>query len=162
MIRTQVRVTLPSLFLAVIFVVTSFALSRSAFAADGALLEKTIDVPREHAETLDLTYQQATLTTVETHNDPKADDIKEAREKDPTDHTMLLIRFRYKNGDYTNHKVKLRAVFLDEAGAVIGDAGRTGTLRAGKMDDTITFPMRVKTLDWPKAVKMKVIASFLK
>ena len=162
MIRTQVRVTLPSLFLAVIFVVTSFALSRSAFAADGALLEKTIDVPREQAETLDLTYQQATLTTVETHNDPKADDIKEAREKDPTDHTMLLIRFRYKNGDYTKHKVKLRAVFLDEAGAVIGDAGRTGTLHAGKMDDTITFPMRVKTLDWPKAVKMKVIASFLK
>ena len=162
MFKTQVRHSLSSLLLAGAFAVTSLAVSRNAQAADGILLEKTIDVPREHAEPLDLTYQQATLTTVETQHDPKADDIKEAREKDPNDHTMLLIRFRYKNADYTKHRVKLRAIFLDEAGAVVGDAGRTGTMDAGKMDDTITFPMRVKTLDWPKAAKLKVIASFLK
>jgi hypothetical protein len=162
MFTSQVRIPLSALFLAGALVVFGLSLSHAATAADGALLEKTIDVPRENAVPLDLTYEQATLMTVETHNDPKQDDIKEAREKDPTDHTLLLIRFRYKNSDYTKHKVKLRAIFLDEAGAVIGDAGRTGTLDAGKLDDTITFPMRVKTLDWPKAAKMKVIASFLK
>ncbi|MEO6324197.1 MAG: hypothetical protein ABIT01_14675 [Thermoanaerobaculia bacterium] len=162
MISIQVRPRLSALVISGALLFSGVSVTQAANAADGALLETTVDVPREHAVNVDLTFQQATITTVETHNDPKSDDVKEAREKDPTDHTMMLIRFRYKNADYTKHKVKLRVVFLDEAGAVVGDAGRTGTLDAGKMDDTITFPMRVKTLDWPRATKLKVIASFLK
>jgi hypothetical protein len=32
----------------------------------------------------------------------------------------------------------------------------------GQTDDTLSFAMKVRTMDWPNAVKMKVTASFLK
>jgi hypothetical protein len=132
-----------------------------AGAADGALLEKTIAVPRETAVPLDLTYEKTTLTTVETHNDPKASDLDEARAVDPKDITFLIVRFRYRSDDFVKHKVNLRTVLLTEEGAVVGEAGRSATLDPRKKDDTVSFPMKIKTLDWPKATSMKVTASFL-
>ncbi len=132
-----------------------------ALAAGGQLLEKTVSVPRETAMPLDLTYGRATLTTVETHNDPKPSDIDEAKATDPKDNTFLIVRFRYKSDDYVKHKVKLRTVLLTEDGAVVGEAGRSATLDPNVKDDTVSYPMKIKTLDWPKAAKMKVIASFL-
>ena len=32
----------------------------------------------------------------------------------------------------------------------------------GQTDDTLSFPMKVRTVDWSNAQKMKVTASFLK
>src|SRR5512140_2402684 len=135
--------------------------SSPAKGAEGALLEKTVAVPRENAIPLDLTYQRTTLTTVETHNDPKASDIDEAKATDPKDNTFLIVRFRYRSEDYVKHHVKLRVVFLTEGGGVIGDAGRSATLDPGTRDDTVSFPMKIKTLDWPKASSLKVTATFL-
>jgi hypothetical protein len=132
-----------------------------ALAEKGALVEKSVDVPRERQVTVDIPYEKAALTTVESVNDPTERDMRDARETDPNDATLVLLRFHYKNDDYFKHKVKLRAVLLDAKDGVLAEGGRTATLDAQQTDDTITFPLKVKTLDWPGAAKLKVIATFL-
>jgi hypothetical protein len=133
-----------------------------ASASGGPLLETTVAVPRENRIPLDLSYEKSALTSVESQNEPTEKDLREAEKSDPNDKKFVVFRFYYKNEDYVDHQVKLRAVLLDGNDAVIGEGGRTGTLDKGKTEDTISFPMRMKTLDWPRAAKLKVIASFLK
>ena len=131
-------------------------------AAGGPLLEKEIDVPRTTRIPLDLTWEKCVLVDVETQNDPNEKVVQAAKDHDPKDLTFLLVRFRYANSDWVDHRVRLRAVLLDASGNVVADAGRTGTMDKGQKDDTISFPMKIKTVDWPNAAKMKVTASFLK
>jgi hypothetical protein len=133
-----------------------------AAAAGGPLLEKEIEVPRATRIPLDLTWEKCVLVDVETQNDPGDKAVTAAKEHDPKDLTFLLVRFHYKNSDWVDHRVRLRAVLLDAGGNVVADAGRTGTMDKNQTDDTLSFPMKVKTVDWPNAVKMKVTASFLK
>jgi hypothetical protein len=132
------------------------------FAAGGPLLEKEIDVPRTTRIPLGLTWEKCVLVDVETLNDPDEKIVKAAQDKDPKDLTFLLVRFRYTNTDWVDHRVRLRAVLLDASGNVVGDAGRTGTMDKGEKGDTLSFPMKLRTVDWPNAAKMKVTASFLK
>ena len=133
-----------------------------AVAAGGPLLEKEVEVPRTTRIPLDLTWEKCVLVDVETQNDPDEKVVNAAKERDPKDLTFLLVRFRYTNTDWVDHRVRLRAVLLDGSGNVIADAGRTGTMDKGQTSDTLSFPMKLKTVDWPNAVKMKVTASFLK
>jgi hypothetical protein len=133
-----------------------------ALAAGGPLLEKEIDVPRTTRIPLDLKWEKCVLVDVETQNDPDEKVVQAAKDHDPKDLTFLLVRFRYANTDWIDHRVRLRAVLIDASGNVVADAGRTGTLDKGQTNDTLSFPMKLRTVDWPKAVKMKVTASFLK
>jgi hypothetical protein len=133
-----------------------------ALAAGGPLLEKEIDVPRTTRIPLDLTWEKCNLVDVETQNDPNEKVVRAAKDHDPKDLTFLLVRFRYANADWIDHRVRLRAVLLDASGNVVADAGRTGTLDKGQTSDTLSFPMKIRTVDWPNAVKMRVTASFLK
>jgi hypothetical protein len=133
-----------------------------AVAAGGPLLEKEIEVPRATSIPLDLTWEKCTLKNVETQNDPSEKAVQAAKDHDPKDLTFLLVRFRYANSDWIDHRVRLRAVLLDASGNVLADAGRTGTMDKNQTDDTLSFPMKVKTVDWANAQKMKVTASFLK
>jgi len=151
-------------FRALAIAAAALALASAPLPADtrGAFLEKTIDVPRATRIPVDLSFEKATLLTVESVNEPRESDIKDARESDPKDATFVLLRFYYANADYVSHKVKLRAILLDGAGGVLAEGGRTGTLDAQQTEDTITFPLKVKTLDWPNAARLKVIATFVR
>ena len=133
-----------------------------ALAAGGPLLEKEIEVPRTTRIPLDMTWEKCVLVDVETQNDPNEKVVQAAKDNDPKDLTFLLVRFRYANSDWVDHRVRLRAVLLDASGNVLADAGRPGTMDKGQTSDTLSFPMKLKTVDWPNAVKMKVTASFLK
>jgi hypothetical protein len=133
-----------------------------ALAAGGPLLEKEVDVPRTTRIPLDLTWEKCVLVDVETQNDPNEKVVQAAKDHDPKDLTFLLVRFRYANTDWVDHRVRLRAVLLDASGNVVADAGRTGTMDKGQTSDTLSFPMKLRTVDWPNAVKMRVTASFLK
>lgn len=133
-----------------------------AQATRGQLIEKTVDVPRDTRVAVDIAYEKSALVSVESINDPKERDIRDAKANDPKDATFVLLRFHYKNDDYVSHRVKLRAVLFDANDTVLAEGGRSGTLDAQQTDDTLTFPMKVKTLDWPNAAKLKVIATFLK
>jgi hypothetical protein len=129
--------------------------------AAGGYVEKDVAVPRETRIALDITHEKATIFEVESQNDPKGADVEEALKEDPKDKTFVLLRFHYRNEGYVSRKVKLRVVLLDGEGAVLSEGGRGGTLDANAKDDTISFPIKVKTLDWPKATKLKVTATFL-
>lgn len=145
------------------FAAALFAAALAAPAvASGPLLEKDVEIPRATRIPVGLTWEKCTLLDVESHNGPDQKMVEAAKAHDPKDLTFLLIRFRYSNADYVSHKVRLRAVFLDESGNVVGDAGRTATMDKSTEDDTISFPMKIKTVDWPAAVKLHVTASFLK
>ena len=133
-----------------------------ALAAGGPLLEKEIEVPRTTRIPLGLTWEKCVLVDVETQNDPDEKVVQAAKDHDPKDLTFLLVRFRYSNSDWVDHRVRLRAVLLDASGNVLADAGRPGTMDKGQTSDTLSFPMKLRTVDWPNAVKMKVTASFLK
>lgn len=128
--------------------------------AAGKLVEKLVDVPRDARVPVDITFEKATLLWVESQNDPKTKDVEEAKAVDPDDKTYLLIRFVYKNDDYYSHKVKLQVFLLDAEGGVLSEGGRSATLDKMEPEDTITFPMKVKTLDWPKATNLRVLATF--
>ncbi len=136
-------------------------LATPAFAA-GPLLEKDVDVPRDTRIEVGLAWEKCSLIDVESHNAPDAKTVEAAKANDPKDLTFLLVRFRYANTDWVDHRVRLRAVLLDADGNVVGDAGRTATMDKGQKDDTISFPMKIKTVDWPAAKKLHVSASFLK
>jgi hypothetical protein len=136
-------------------------LAAPAFAA-GPLLEKDVDVPRDTRIAVGIGWEKCSLIDVETHNAPDAKMVESAKANDPKDLTFLLVRFRYANSDWVDHRVRLRAVLLDESGNVVGDAGRTATMDKGQEDDTISFPMKIRTVDWPAAKKLHVTASFLK
>jgi hypothetical protein len=142
-------------------VVLAAILASPAFAA-GPLLEKDLDVPRENRLAVGLVWEKCTLIDVETHNAPDAKVVEAAKANDPKDVTFLLVRFRYANTDWVDHRVRIRAVLLDESGDVVGDAGRTATMDKGQEDDTISFPMKIRTVDWPAAKKLHVTASFLR
>ena len=142
-------------------VVLAAILAVPAFAA-GPLLEKDVDVPRENRLAVGLVWEKCSLIDVETHNAPEAKVVEAAKANDPKDVTFLLVRFRYANTDWVDHRVRLRAVLLDESGNVVGDAGRTATMDKGQEDDTISFPMKIRTVDWPAAKKLHITASFLK
>ncbi len=133
-----------------------------ALAAGGPLLEKEIEVPRTTRIALGLTWEKCVLVDVETLNDPDDKVVQAAKDHDPKDLTFLLVRFSYSNSDWVDHRVRLRAVLLDASGNVVGDGGRTGTMDKGQKSDTLSFPMKLRTVDWPNAVKMKVTVSFLK
>ena len=134
--------------------------SASAPAA-GRLVEQTVDVPRETRVDLALGFDKSTIFALESQNDPKPEDVEEARAKDPKDKTWVLLRFFYRNEGYTKQKVKLRVLLLDEAGGILADEGRSTKLGKQKTEDTITVPMHVKTLDWGTAAKVKVLVTFL-
>jgi hypothetical protein len=131
------------------------------FAA-GPLLEKDVDVPRATRIDVGLVWEKCTLIDVETHNAPDEKMVQAAKAHDPKDVSLLLVRFRYANVDWVDHRVRLTAVLLNAEGGVVGDASRTATMDKGKKDDTISFPMKIKTVDWPEAKKLRVTASFLK
>ncbi len=137
------------------------ATSPRAGSEPGKFLEATIAVPREYRIPVDIAFRGAVVTGLETHNAPGPAEVEAARTKDPSDKTVVLFRFTYNNSDYVSHRVNLRIVVLDESGGVLADGGRTGTLDAKTTEDTISFPVTVRTLDWPRAANVKVLATFL-
>ncbi len=137
-------------------------LAAPALFAAGPLLEKDVDVPRDTRIDVGLVWEKCTLIDVETHNAPDAKMVENAKANDPKDLTFLLVRFRYANSDWVDHRVRLTAVLLDAEGIVVGDASHTATMDKSQKDDTISFAMKMKTVDWPAAKKLRITASFLK
>jgi hypothetical protein len=136
------------------------AAARQAGAVQGFLFEKTVDVPKAARVPVELSYEKATLVSVESENAPGAADVRDAEKRDPRDTTFVVIRFRYRNDDFVKRKVKLRVIILDDANGVIADGGRSGTLDPRKGDDTFSFVVPVRTVEWPAAKRMKVEAIF--
>jgi len=127
----------------------------------GTFQEALVEVPRETRIAVGIAHEKARLSWLETHYTPKPKDVEAARAKDPGDKTVALFRFYYENGGYVSHRASLRVLLLDEAGGVLAEGGRAATLDAQVQEDTISFPVSFRTVDWPRAAKVKVLATFL-
>ncbi len=136
--------------------------SGPATAAQGYLFERTVEAPKGTSVAVDLSYEKVAIVSVESQNDPKEVDVKDAEKRDPRDTTLVMIRFRYRNEDFIKRKVSLRVVLLDDSNGVIADGGRSGTLGPKKTDDTFSFVVPVRTVEWPSAKRMKIEAIFYK
>ena len=130
-------------------------------SAAGKLVEETVDVPRATRVPLTLSFEKSTIFGLESQNDPKPADLEEAKAKDPKDKTWVLLRFFYRNEGWTRQKVKIRVLLLDENGGVLADAGRSTKLAKQKNEDTVMVPLKVVTLDWGRAAKVKLLVTFL-
>ncbi len=131
-------------------------------AAAGKLVEASVDVPREHRIPLSIAFEKASVVAVESHNEPKDADVEEAKAKDPNDRTWVVLRFYLRNDGYTKQKVNIQALLLDAEGGILAQAkDRTTSVPRLTTEDTLTLPIRVKTLDWPRAAKLKVLVTFL-
>ncbi len=150
-------------FLALSFLAALLALGTAASAQPaGKLVEVSIDVPREHRIPLSIAFEKTTVFAVESQNDPKAGDVDDARSKDPGDKTWVALRFYLRNDGYTKQKLNIQALLLDADGGILAQAkDRTTSVPRLTTEDTLTLPMRVKTLDWPRAAKLKVQVTFL-
>ena len=157
-IRQVIRLTLLTL---PVLGILGVVIAAPVALAEGAFFDKQVDVPRSERVPVEISFEKATLTFVESQNDPREKDVKDAAEKDPDDKTWVILRFHYKNDGYVKHRVKLRIVLVGEKGEAYAEEGRSSTLDAQQKDDTISFPIRVKTLDWPKAKGLKIFATFL-
>ena len=127
--------------------------------AAGTFVEKSLAVPRATKVPVEITLEKATIQWVESQNDPKEKDVAEAAKSDPKGKTWVLLRFTYANEGYVSHKVNLRVLLLDGSGGVLAEGGRKSALDSQQKKDTISFPIHVRTLDWPKAAKLKVMAT---
>lgn len=131
-------------------------------AAAGKLVEASVDVPREHRVPLSIAFDKASVVAVESHNEPKDADVAEAKAKDPNDRTWVVLRFYLRNDGYTKQKLNIQALLLDAEGGILAQAkDRTTSVSRLTTEDTLTLPIRVKTLDWPRAAKLKVLVTFL-
>ncbi len=133
----------------------------SPAALGGAHIEKSVDVPRDTKIPVGITYEKASIDWVETHNAPTEKEIQDAETKDPKDRHWILFRFYYQNAGYVKHKVQLRVVLFDQSGTVLAEGGRKSALDPQEKDDTISFPVQIRTADWPRARRVKVLATVL-
>ncbi len=135
-------------------------LAASALAEDGRF-EKTIVFPRSRDAQLDWSHQKCTIRSVEVRNYPDSEDIEKARSKDPNDHSWLWWEFRIDNRGTRDCKIRLWVEVLDKAGKVVKNGDRSGSVDAGKIDDTIRVSTRMRTLDAADAPKVRLRAEII-
>jgi len=137
-----------------------FFAAAAALAQDGRF-EKTIPFPRSRDAQLDWTFQKCTIRSVEVRNYPSSEDIDKARSKDPNDHSWLWWEFHLDNRGSRDCKVRLWVEILDKTGKVLKDGDRSGSVDAGKIDDSIRLSTRMLTLDAADAPKVRVRAEIV-
>jgi hypothetical protein len=142
-------------------VAAAILLAAAAARAEDGHFEKTIAFPRRGEATLDWTYQKCTIRGVEVRNYPSSEDIEKARSKDPDDHSWLWWEFRVDNRGSRDCKIRLWVEILDKNGKVLKDGDRSGSVDAGKIDDSIRVSARMRTIDAADAPKVRVRAEII-
>jgi hypothetical protein len=135
-------------------------IARAVPAEDGRF-EKTLPFPRGTEAKLDWTYDKVTIRSVEVRNYPDREDIEKARDKDHDDHSWLWWEFHADNRGSREAKVKLWVEILDAKGNVVKASDRSGSVDAGKIDDSIRVSTRLRTLDIADAPKVRIKAEIL-
>lgn len=135
-------------------------LPRSVPAEDGRF-EKTIPFPRGTDVKLDWTNQKVTISSVECRNYPDRDDIEKARDKEHDDKSWLWWEFHVDNRGSSDAKVRFWVEILDAKGEVVKASDRSGSIDAGKIDDSFRVSTRLRTLDIADAPKVRIRAEII-
>jgi hypothetical protein len=133
----------------------------SVLPAENGRFEKTIAFPRGTDAKLDFTYEKVTVREVQCRNYPDAEDVEKARTKDHDDHSWLWWEFHADNHGNREYKIHFWVEILDAKGTVIKASDRSGTIDAGKIDDSFRVSTRLRTLDIADAPKVRIKAEIL-
>ena len=133
----------------------------AALLGENGRFEKTIAFPRGTDAKLDFTYEKVTIREVQCRNYPDAEDVEKARTKDHDDHSWLWWEFHADNHGNREAKIHFWVEILDAKGAVIKASDRSGTIDAGKIDDSFRVSTRLRTIDIADAPKVRIKAEIL-
>jgi hypothetical protein len=132
-----------------------------AVSAEDGRFEKTVPFPRGTEAKLDWTFQKITVREVQCRNYPDQEDVEKARTKDHDDHSWLWWEFHVDNRSSSEGKVKLWIEILDAKGNVVKASDRSGTIDAGKIDDSFRVSTRLRTLEIADSPKVRIKAEIL-
>lgn len=97
----------------------------------------------------------ATIDSVTVTGWPKPEVVR-AAEAAPNGTTSLALSFTYSNRGLKTWKCRYHVDILDESGTEIGTGERNARLGKGQSDDTNGVSVKMRTLDFPKAAKLRV------
>jgi len=140
---------------------TAFLLLPRILPAESGRFEKTVPFPRGTEAALDWTHQKCTVRSVQVRNYPDRDDIQKARTKDHDDKSWLWWEFHLDNRGSSECKVRLWVEVLDARGDVLKASDRSGTVDAGKIDDSIRVSTRMRTIDIADSPRVRVRAEIV-
>jgi len=98
-----------------------------------------------------------TIDSVKVTSWPKPEAIRKA-EGQPGDTTKLTLKFTYANRGKKDWKCQYRVAILNEKGEDIGLGEQEGSLDGGEKAETNSVSVKMRTLDFPSAVKLRVRA----
>lgn len=93
------------------------------------------------------------IESVEVTGWPKPRHLAKATSDDTS---RLTVEFTYTNRSSKDYNCKYVVTILDEAGQEIGSGEREAHLEAEEEDDTNQVSVRMRTLDFPKAAKLRI------
>jgi len=120
-----------------------------------APLEKTVAFQPGESIPLGIEDLVIKFRSVEVTSWPKAEAIKKAQAT-PADTFNLTVKFTYTNRGKQSWHCQYDVAILDDAGQEIGSGARRAKLGGSEDDDTHRVSVKIKTLDFPKAAKMRI------
>lgn len=129
--------------------------------AEDGRFEKAMPFPRGTDTRLDWNHEKCAIRDVEVRNYPDREDIEKARAKDHDDKSWLWWEFHVDNRGATDCKVRLWVEVLDAKGDVVKASDRSGTVDAGKTDDSIRVSTRMRTIDIADSPRVRVRAEIV-
>ncbi len=128
---------------------------KPAEANPAARLERVVPFRAGEKVPVGIEDRFITIESVEVTGWPKPDEVRKAEGK-PNDETKLTLKFAYVNRDDDDWKCVYRVQVLDDAGREIGSGVQERTLNGTEANDTNRVAVKMRTADFPKAVKLRV------
>ncbi|HYN43648.1 MAG TPA: protein kinase, partial [Thermoanaerobaculia bacterium] len=120
-----------------------------------ARLERVVPFRTKESVPVGIEDRFITIESVEVTGWPKPDEVRKAEGK-PGDTTNLTVKFTYMNRDDNDWKCTYRVQVLDDQGKEIGSGVQERTLNGTEAGDTNRVSVKMRTLDFPKAARLRV------
>lgn len=118
-------------------------------------LERTVPFRTGESIPLGIVELAITIDSVTVNGWPKPDVVR-AAEATPNTTTSLGLTFRYSSRAMKAWKCRYHVDILDENGKEIGTGERNARLGKGQSDDTNGLSVKMRTVDFPRAAKLRV------
>jgi len=120
-----------------------------------ARLERVVPFRTKESIPVGIEDRFIAIESVEVTSWPKPDEVRKAESK-PGETTSLTLKFTYSNRDDDDWKCIYRVAVLDDDGREIGSGVQERTLNGTEAADTNRVSVKMRTLDFPKAAKLRV------
>ena len=118
-------------------------------------LERVVPFRTKESVPVGIEDRFITIESVEVTGWPKPDEVRKA-ESTPGNTTSLALKFTYANRDDDDWKCTYRVQVLDDQGKEIGSGVQERTLNGTEAGDTNRVSVKMRTLDFPKATRLRV------